>query len=100
MKASLAAALLMFALGGSAFAQAPGSAPPPAKPSMNFRQACSMDVQKLCVGAQTKRDQHKCIRQNRAQLSPGCSSFLAARRAEKMQEKQQQGATSAPPPGH
>ena len=98
MKASLAAALLVFALGGNAYAQGQS---PAAAPPMKFKQACSMDVQKLCASAQTPKDQKKCIRQNRAQLSPSCSSFLAARRAEKMQEKQQQGAAPAqtPPAG-
>jgi hypothetical protein len=95
MKASLAAALLAFAFVGSALAQGQGSAPPPAAPTMNFKQACSADVQRLCATAQTRQDQHKCIKQNKAQLSPSCSSFLAEKHEEKMQKKQQQGAVPA-----
>jgi hypothetical protein len=101
MKASFAAVLLVLAFGGSALAQPQSSATAPAAPTMNFKQACSADVQKLCASAQTKPDKKKCLKQNKAQLTPSCSSFFAEKRQEKMQEKQQQGAAPGQtPPSH
>ncbi len=95
MKASLAAACFVLALGGSAIAQAQGSATP-AAPMMNFKQACSADVQRLCATAQTRKDQKKCIRQDRAQISQPCGTFLAEKRAQRLARKEQQGAAGAP----
>jgi hypothetical protein len=98
MKASLAAALFVFALSGSALAQGQNSATSATAPTMNFKQACSADVQKLCATAQTHQDQKKCIKQNKPKLSSSCKSFLAEKRAERRQEKQQQGSTPAQTP--
>lgn len=95
MKASFAASLLVLALGGSAYAQGQS---PAATPAMDFMQACSADVQKLCPSAQTHKDQKTCVKQNKPQLSPSCRSFLAARHEEKMQEKQQGAASAQTPP--
>lgn len=97
MKASLAAALFVMVLGGNALAQGQTSAPP----AMNFQQACGVELQKFCATAQTRRDQHKCIKQNRTQLSPSCSSYVAARRAQRHLEKQQRDTAPAQtPPSH
>ena len=97
MKVSFPATLLVLAMGGAVSAQAQGAMTPAAKG--NFKQACSADVQRLCASAQTRKDQHKCIRQNRTQLSSGCSTFLAERRAQHQQMKQQQESQGASPAG-
>jgi hypothetical protein len=97
MKMSFAATFLVLTMGGAVAAHAQGAMTPAV--TGNFKEACSADVQRLCASAQTRKDQHKCIRQNRAQLSPGCSTFLAEKRAQHQQMKQQQGASGAPPAG-
>jgi len=101
MKISIVAALLVLGITGSASALAQGAMAPPASgaaPMAKFKDVCGADMQRLCATAQTRKDQHKCIKQNMAQLSPGCSSFLAEKRAQHQQMKQQ-GATGAAPAG-
>jgi hypothetical protein len=97
MKVSFAATLFVLTMSGTVAAQAQGAMAPVTMG--NFKEACSADVQRLCATAQTRKDQHKCIKQNKAQLSPGCNSFLAEKRAQHQQMKQQQGAQGAQPAG-
>jgi hypothetical protein len=99
MKASLTAVLFVLALGGAAAAaqttaSAPAS-PPAAAPHMKFKEACSADVQKLCATAQTRKEQKKCIKENKSQLSPSCTSFLAEKREEHKAKKEEKAESSS-----
>ena len=98
MKVSIAAAIFVLTLGGTAQAQVPAPAASGGMVAGNFKQACSADIQRLCPASPTPKDQHMCIRQKMAQVSPGCSSFIAAKRLQHQQMKEQ-GAQGAPPQG-
>jgi hypothetical protein len=103
MKASSMALVFAFVLGGVVAAQAQ-TPPPGGAPAGKFKDACAADLQKFCPAAQDRKAQHQCIKQNKANVSQTCSAFLAAKKAEKQQEKAEQStapATGTPPPaGH
>ena len=88
---ALAAALAAPALAQEP-APAPGPVPAPAAgrpaptPEMiaarqAAHQACAADMAKLCVGVEPGHGgMMQCVRQHRAELSPGCSQALGALR--------------------
>lgn len=106
MRVSVALLLGTLIFASSALAQDDQSGPPPAPPRGSgqemsgppmggpFRQACGADIQNLCPTAQTPRDRNLCLRQNPDRISGTCSSFLAERRARRMQRMQSQGAAA------
>lgn len=82
---------------------APNAAPPAPIQRVHkgmFWKNCGADVQKLCPKADTRREQHRCIRQNEAMVTQVCSQFLAARRAlrQEMRAEEAQRPASASPP--
>ena len=98
MRASVGIALVAMVIGTNAFAQDQNGAPPPGtgRGAAGFMQACGSDAQSLCPMAQTPKDMHMCIRKNRQKISPPCSSFLAQRRAERLQQMESQPAQQPP----
>lgn len=72
-----------------------GGPPPPM--GAPLRQACGADIQSFCPMAQTPRDRNLCLRQYQDRISSTCSSFLAERRAQRMQRLQSQGAAPGQP---
>ena len=103
-----AALFALTACAGSAIAQtapSPQSTPPgyavtipsaaraPASPEVvaarhTARQACAADVAKLCADVQSAGGKvMQCVRQHRAEVSPGCSSALGALRDARRVEK-------------
>ncbi len=43
-----------------------------------FQNACGQDIATLCQGASGHKAIHQCLKSNAANLSAGCSSFLAS----------------------
>ncbi|MGD0190094.1 MAG: hypothetical protein ABSD74_05090 [Rhizomicrobium sp.] len=99
MKVPFTAFAIMLVLGGAAAAQTgappPGAAATPGK----FDQACGADIQQFCPTAQTKKDKHQCIKQNKAKLSQTCSAFLAEKKASRQEKKQDQQGAAPQTPG-
>ncbi len=71
----------------------PSAARAPASPEVvaardTARQACAADVAKLCADVQSGGGKvMQCVRQHRADVSPGCSSALGALRDARRAEK-------------
>jgi len=98
MRESVGILLVALMIGTGALAQDNQASTGGSGGAGGFKQACGSDAQSLCSSAQTPKDIRKCIRQNRQKVSNTCSSFLAERRAERLQRKESQP-YQQPPPG-